>query len=85
MAYRVELLRTAAKELERLPTEAKQAVRRAIAALADDPRPRGSKKLVGGHDYYRIRIGDYRVLYEVRARQVLVLVIAVGHRRDIYR
>jgi mRNA interferase RelE/StbE len=53
--------------------------------LAADPRPSGCKKLAGNTDYYRIRVGDYRVLYEVSDRDVLVLVIKIGHRREVYR
>jgi mRNA interferase RelE/StbE len=57
----------------------------AIRAPASDPRPAGCKNLTGGTDYYRIRVGDYRVLYEVRDRDVLVLLIKIGHRREVYR
>jgi mRNA interferase RelE/StbE len=53
--------------------------------LAADPRPSGCKKLAGSTDYYRIRVSDYRVLYEVRDRDILVLVIKIGHRREVYR
>jgi mRNA interferase RelE/StbE len=53
--------------------------------LSADPRPTGCKKLAGSPDYYRIRVSDYRVLYEVRDRDVLVLVIKIGHRREVYR
>jgi mRNA interferase RelE/StbE len=56
-----------------------------IDALALDPRPPASKKLPGGEDLYRIRVGDYRVIYQVQARIVVVTVIRIGHRRDIYR
>jgi mRNA interferase RelE/StbE len=57
----------------------------AIRALAADPRPPGCRKLVGGTDYFRIRVGDYPVLYEVRDRDVLVLVIKIRHRGEVYR
>jgi mRNA interferase RelE/StbE len=57
----------------------------AIRALAADPRPPGCRKLVGGTDYFRIRVGNYRVLYEVRDRDVLVLVIKIGRRGEVYR
>lgn len=85
MSYRVALLPSAAKEFDRLPGEVKERVRRSLAALAADPRPPGSRKLAGGHDYHRIRVGAYRVLYEIRDQDLLVLVIAVGHRREVYR
>ena len=57
----------------------------AIRALGADPRPPGCTKLAGNAAYYRVRVGDYRVLYEVRDREILVLVIKIGHRRDVYR
>jgi mRNA interferase RelE/StbE len=53
--------------------------------LAADPRPPGCKKLADSTDFYRIRVSDYRMLYEIRDRAVLVLVIKIGHRRDVYR
>jgi len=66
-----------------MPTRSR--VGEAIRALAAHPRPPGCKKLAGNADYYRIRVGDYRVLYDVRDRDVLVLVIKTGHRREAYR
>lgn len=85
MPYRVELLRTAAKEFERLPADVKTAIRRALVGLREGGRPKGSKKLAGGHEYYRLRVRDYRILYEVRDRDQVVLVIRIGHRREVYR
>lgn len=57
----------------------------AIKALASDPRPRGCRKLQGYDDIFRIRVGIYRVLYTVQARQLVVIVLKIGHRRDVYR
>ncbi|WP_027942376.1 type II toxin-antitoxin system RelE/ParE family toxin [Amycolatopsis taiwanensis] len=57
----------------------------AIELLADDPRPAGAKKLAGGEGEWRVRTGDYRVVYEIRDRVLVVLVVAVVHRREIYR
>lgn len=56
----------------------------AIRALADDPRPLGSRKLVG-RDSYRIRVGDYRVIYLMDDGEIVVTVLGVGHRREVYR
>lgn len=56
-----------------------------IEALAKDPRPRGVKKLAGENDLYRLRAGEYRVLYVIRDRELVVLIVAMGPRRDIYR
>ena len=57
----------------------------AIRGLAIAPHPPGSKKLQGADDLYRIRVGDYRVIYQVEGDRLVVLVVNVGHRRDIYR
>ena len=83
--YEVRLLVTARRQLLRVPARIRSRVGNAIRALASDPRPPGCQKLAGSTDYYRIRISDYRVLYEVRDRDVLVLVIKIGHRREVYR
>jgi len=56
-----------------------------IDALADGPRPAGAKKLKGGGELWRIRVGDYRIVYAVRDRILLVLVVRVAHRREVYR
>jgi len=83
--YEVRLLVTARRQLLRIPVRIRSRIAGAIRALADDPRPPGCKKLAGSSDYFRIRVGDYRVLYEVRDRDILVLVIKIGHRREVYR
>ncbi len=56
-----------------------------MRALGDEPRPRGCRNLSAQDHLYRIRVGDHRILYEVRDTEVLVLVVAIGHRRDVYR
>jgi mRNA interferase RelE/StbE len=60
-------------------------VQAAIDLLAGDPRPPGARKLVGGAGEWRVRTGDYRIIYEVHERVLRVLVIVIGHRRDIYQ
>jgi mRNA interferase RelE/StbE len=85
VAYRVELLPSAARQYRRLPRTVKSSVRAAIDRLADDPRPPGARKLVDSAGYWRVRVADYRILYEIRDLDVLVLVVIVGHRRDVYR
>jgi mRNA interferase RelE/StbE len=84
MTHSVTILRRAQKELALLPREAFGRVRDAIAALADDPRPPGCLKLAG-RDGWRIRIGSYRVVYEIDDSNHVLTVLHVGHRRDIYR
>ena len=56
-----------------------------METLATDPRPDGCTKLKGEEDVYRVRVGDYRIIYQVRDKELLVLVVRVGHRRDVYR
>ena len=84
MSYEISILRRAQKELAKLPQSDYQRIRNAISNLANNPRPSGCKKLKG-RPAWRIRIGDYRVIYEIRDRQLIIVVIDVGHRRDIYR
>ena len=84
MAYRVEIRRQARKELARIEAEARQRIAQAIDALGDDPRPPGCKKLQGS-PYWRIRVGVYRVIYQVEEGRLLVLVLEVGHRKEVYR
>jgi len=82
--YRVIVSKTATKELAALPTQAVNRIIPAIKNLAENPRPVGSKKLKGGQDTWRIRIGDYRVVYTVDDKIQIVDVRKVGHRKDIY-
>jgi mRNA interferase RelE/StbE len=82
--YKVTILRRAQKELGAFPSEGYTRVRDAIGGLAEDPRPSGCLKLTG-RDGWRIRIGNYRVVYEIDDSAHLVTVLHVGHRRDVYR
>ena len=85
MAYRVEIKASAVKEIVALPKRDQRRVVSAIAALSDDPRPDGVRKLTGSEDAYRVRVGDYRIIYQVLDKVLIVHVIRVGHRRDVYR
>lgn len=84
MNYTVLILPRADRELESLPAEIAERIDAAIQALAANPRPPGCKKL-RNEDRYRIRVGNYRVLYTIDDRQKMIVVAAVGHRREIYR
>ncbi len=84
MTYRVEIASAAVRQLRKLDRTAQRRVQAAIELLAVEPRPSGAKKLVGGDGEWRVRTGDYRVVYEIHDSVLLVLVVAVGHRRDIY-
>ena len=82
--YEVRIKRSAEKDLDQLPRSHADAIAAAILKLEDNPRPRGSKRL-RATDGYRIRHGNYRVLYTIDDRFRLVEIVAIGHRRDIYR
>ena len=84
MRYRVLIERRAQRELDRLPVAIRQRLNAAIARLAGDPRPTGCLKL-RGEDAWRIRVGVYRVIYEIQDDRLIVTVIRLGHRRDVYR
>jgi mRNA interferase RelE/StbE len=85
-AYRIVVLPTAARELAKLPRAMARRIAMAIDGLASDPRPAGVRKLAGGTgDQWRIRVGDYRVLYEIRDAELVVTVVKLAHRRQIYR
>jgi mRNA interferase RelE/StbE len=85
VSYRVEWLRSAVRELNRLPAEVAIRVGESVGRLADDPRPRGCKKLVGHKDLWRIRVGSYRVIYFIGDTIRLVRVEKVSDRKDVYR
>jgi mRNA interferase RelE/StbE len=81
----VEFARPALKQFQDLPQKVQRRIAPAIDALADEPRPRGVEKLEGEDDQYRIRVGSYRVIYSIWDDRLVVLVIRIGHRRDVYR
>lgn len=87
MPYAVLVDPRAARELEALPSKIRAQVDARILALAENPTPPGMKVLQGpkGHRYHRIRSGEYRILYRVEAQRLVVLVVRVAHRREVYR
>ena len=84
MNYAITIKPSARKELLALPDTVVKRLDRAILKLSQDARPRGSNKLKG-FDLYRIRVGDYRVLYQIDDESHIVQVVSIGHRRDVYR
>ncbi len=85
MKYAVLLEKSAARFLLRLrDTKLKSRLDEAIESLADDPRPPGCRKLAGTSDRYRVRVGDYRIVYRIDDGKVTVLVLLIGHRREVY-
>ncbi len=84
MRYQVIIPKSVRKELDRLPDDVTQKILNRLTGLETNPRPADVKKLKG-RDAWRIRVGDYRVIYEIHDRILQVIVITVGHRREIYR
>jgi len=85
MPYRIVILPRAHRELAKLPHPAAERIARAIDALGHQPRPPGVRKLAGDDDLWRVRVGEYRVIYQIQDAVLLVLVVRIGHRRDIYK
>lgn len=84
MKYTVLIERYAQKQIIKLGSKAIPVIKAAIAGLADNPRPYGYKKLKG-EEAYRIRVGKYRIIYEINDDIIIVTVVSVGHRKDIYK
>ncbi len=84
-SYRIEFTRSAEKDLRKIDKSKVAAIYHEVERLEADPRPHGVKKLAGADRTYRIRIGDYRVVYEIEDEVLLVLVIRIAHRKDVYR
>lgn len=84
MQYAVVIARSAERDLGRVTPDTRQRLQRKILLLSDNPRPRGVKKLEP-YDLYRVRVGDYRVVYRIDEKPKSVTLLAVGHRREIYR
>ena len=84
-SYRIEVSATAEKQIRGLGRDDQLRVLRAIRALGGEPTPPGSRKVRGFEDVFRIRVGNYRVLYRIVGRRLVVIILKVGHRREIYR
>jgi mRNA interferase RelE/StbE len=85
MTYTVEIRPAAARQLKKLTRVVQAQVIQQLEELELDPRPPDVKKLSGKNNLYRVRVGEYRIVYEIQDAVLLVLVLAVGHRREIYR
>ena len=83
--YRLLLTSSARKDLDRLRGGTWERVRDALLALKEEPRPKGCRKLRGGSDTYRIRVGDYRAVHDVDDQAEQITLLSVGHRREVYR
>ncbi len=84
-SYRIEVSATAEKQIRKLSHNDQIRVLRTIKQLANEPYPRGCRKLRGYEDVFRVRVGTYRIIYSVESRHLLIIILKVGHRKDIYR
>ena len=85
MKYTVRLNTRVGKVLDRLPADMRRRIIRRLEALEHNPMPRGVEKLAGVDELYRVRVGTYRIVYAIRDRELVVIVVRIGHRRDVYR
>ena len=84
MGYSIVILPSAEKQIKKLPPLINAKILKAISALSGNPRPNGYKKLKG-INAYRIRVGDYRIIYEIQDDRLIIIIIAAGNRKDIYK
>jgi mRNA interferase RelE/StbE len=85
MRYEIIIKPTAEKSMDKIPRSARRRIADALEGLRNDPRPKGVVKLAGDENLWKIRIGVYRVVYEIHDDQLTVLVLRVAHRKDVYR
>lgn len=85
MKYAIEFTPTAVKDLKALPKAILKKIDARIASLANNPQPGDVKKLQGSDDLYRIRVGDYRIVYTIEDGKLIIVVVRIGHRKEIYR
>lgn len=83
--YKLTIKPSALKEIKRLAERAKSRVKKVIERLMSEPRPRGVRKIVGGDDIYRLRVGDYRVIYRIDGTERKIMIMAVRKRDEVYR
>jgi mRNA interferase RelE/StbE len=84
MTYRVTLSPMAARQLRKLDAGVRRRIQAALELLAEQPRPPSATRLVGGAGEWRVRTGDYRIVYEIEDERLLILVLRLGHRREVY-
>jgi len=84
MSYKILILRHAQKELAQLPKQEYERIKEAVEKLSNEPRPQGCKKLMG-REGWRVRVGNYRVIYEIDDTKQALTILHIGHRRDVYK
>ena len=85
MRYALEFTTSALREFRALDAQLQRRLTAKITQLCEDPFPSGVKKLQGEPDHFRIRVGDYRIIYRVDGRRVVIVIVQIGHRREVYR
>jgi mRNA interferase RelE/StbE len=85
MRYGLEFTTSALRELNNLDSQVRQRITTKITGLRDDPFPSSTKKLQGLPNHFRIRVGDYRIVYRVDGDRVIVVIVKIGHRKEVYR
>ena len=85
MKYTIVFDRAANKSFQSLERPLQLRLLEHIESLADNPRPAGVKKIKGQHEHWRIRAGNYRIIYTIRDQELVVLILKIGHRREVYR
>ena len=85
MSYQVELSKQAEKQFKALPQQIQKRLQLRIDALTENPRPSGVKKLEGAESQYRIRVRNYRIVYDIQDAILLILIVRIGHRIEVYR
>ena len=83
--YEIEVSSTAEKQLRKLTQKDQISVLKRIQGLSSEPRPNHSRKLRGQTNVYRIRVGNYRILYSIEDKRLIIIILKLGHRRDVYR
>jgi mRNA interferase RelE/StbE len=84
LTYRILVTPKAQRQIKALPASIQQKVRSAVRGLRENPYPPGVKKLESRSDFYRIRVSDYRIVYGIEEQNLVLLVVTVGHRKDVY-
>ena len=84
MSYRIEFAPKAERDFKALDKPIRSRLARRIDVLAKNPFPQGIRKLAGVDDLYRLRVGNYRIIYQVQGRRLVVLIVGIGHRADVY-
>ena len=85
MSYRIEVKRSAAKALQKIPKADQKKIAGKIDSLAQDPPNPDITKMKGNNPFHKIRVGDYRVIYEIQEEVLIILIVKIGHRKDVYK